>query len=329
MSVSNRNGTIHAAICLLTRRRPVMLAGALASLDELVVPDNTRVTIVLVENDDHETARQTVETFGSQTGKSVHYVLEKRMGIPFARNAAVRAALAMDADVVLFFDDDEIVDRQWLAHMLDRFRTSHLQLIGGPVFARSATSPEPWVRTQLRRGLADRFERRANKAARLFGKGGDSRITIVTNNWLASRDVFEVHSIEFDGAYAKTGGSDTKFFHDAVAAGVKTGWAPEAKVFETIPSECLTIGYVYKRGRDQKRASVFRKLRKDGRLRLGARLAPELVYRLVLLTPRALWVVLTGGVHLAAFARSTGELAGLFTGFFGARSTLYEQTTGH
>lgn len=306
-----------------------MLASALSSLEDLVAPDNTRVTIVIVENDDHETVRQTVEAFGNQTGKSAHYVLEKRMGIPFARNAAVRAALAMDADVVLFFDDDEIVDTQWLVEMLSRYRTSQLQLIGGPVFASSATTREPWVRTQLRRGLAGRFERRANKAARLFDKGEDNQVTIVTNNWLASRDVFEVHGIEFDGAYAKTGGSDTKFFHDAVAAGVKTGWAPQAKVFETIPSERLTIGYVYKRGRDQKRAAVFRKLRKDGRLRFGLRLAPELVYRLVLLAPRALWVALTGGRHLASFVRSTGELAGLFTGFFGARSTLYEQTTGH
>jgi succinoglycan biosynthesis protein ExoM len=326
---SGRTGKLHAAICLLTRRRPVMLRQALDSLAGMQIPENTDVTVIVVENDSKDSMRVEFDGFRARTGLRSIYLREERMGIPFARNHAVDAALAAGADVVLFFDDDEIADTNWLAELLARYRESNLDLIGGPVVASAADHGETWLQSRLRAGLARRFESRARKASRKLARGQERRITIVTNNWLASRSVFDTFGIRFDEAYAKTGGSDTKFYHDAVAAGVKSGWAPKAVVYETIPSERVTLGYVYRRGRDQKRTSVYRKLRKSGHVKSALRMLPEMVYRIMVLVPGPLLVILSGGRHLTSFVRSTGETVGLVTGFFGARSTLYEETTGH
>jgi succinoglycan biosynthesis protein ExoM len=324
-----RAGQLHAAICLLTRRRPIMLRQALDSLEAMLFPDDTDVTVIVVENDSKDSMRGEIDNFRNRTGLKAIYQREERMGIPFARNAAVQVALEAGADVVLFFDDDEIVDKNWLLELLARYRESNLDLIGGPVVAGIAGSSETWLQSWLRAGLARRFERRARKASLRLSRGEERRVTIVTNNWLASRRVFNEFGIRFDEAYAKTGGSDTKFYHDAVAAGVETGWAPKAIVRETIPSERLTLGYVYRRGRDQKRTSVYRKLRKSGHAKSAVRMLPEMIYRIIMLVPGPLLVILSGGRHLTSFVRSTGETVGLVTGFFGARSTLYEETTGH
>ena len=299
-----RMGRLHTAICLLTRRRPIMLGKALASLEAMRIPANTHVTVIVVENDEQETVQAMLDSFGRASGHAVIYALEPVMGIPFARNRALEAALETDADAILFFDDDETVDEEWLCAMVQRYRESGLDLIGGPVAISPSSDPEPRLQQVLRNGMEGRFARRAEKAKQKMAKGQDGRITIVTNNWLASREMLET-GLRFDSAYAKTGGSDTKFYHDAIAIGFKSGWAPDAKVYETIPSERLTVGYVYQRGRDQKRTSVYRKLRKSGRIKSGLRMVPEMGYRAAALIPGLIYVVLSGGQHLTSFVRDT------------------------
>jgi succinoglycan biosynthesis protein ExoM len=64
------------------------------------------------------------------------YVHEPRCGLVYARNAAVEAALALDADFVAATNDDCEPDENWLGALMDIQRRTRADVVrGGIVYA--------------------------------------------------------------------------------------------------------------------------------------------------------------------------------------------------
>ncbi|MEM9999857.1 MAG: glycosyltransferase family 2 protein [Pseudomonadota bacterium] len=324
-----RSVHIKAAICVLTRQRPDMLQRALDSIQQMRVPENASIFVVVVENDVLDSAIGLASALQKRSGIATIYERETRIGIPYARNRALSVALAQGADVILFFDDDEVVTEDWLDGMLIRYRETDLDLIGGPVVMDAEVEPRGWITRSILFGTNQRFHSRISRAEKRLARGDEGRIPISTNNWLASRAVFEAFGIYFDESYGAGAGSDMKFYRDASRAGVKTGWAANAFVKELVPIERLTIGYVFKRTRDQRSISIYRDVQKSGYWRTIIRSAPELFYRCVAIPFGPLVVVLSGGRALAGYVRFIGKAAGIITGLLGHATSHYQQTTGH
>jgi glycosyltransferase involved in cell wall biosynthesis len=235
-----------------------MLGQLLDSFATMKPPAAGRVSFLIVDNAPDAPVRDVVESFRKRAGLDVGYVLEHEQGIPFARNRALDEAAAMGADFVAFVDDDEFVDPDWLDRLAAHQRREGSQLVGGPV--RLAPLAATGILDRMvERGVRRRYERKEEKNARRRDEGRDGGVTIITNNWLGDLDWMRRVGLRFDIALRYSGGSDTALYHKAKSLGAKTSWCPDAIVYETIPPERMSLGYQYRRARDQAATSFWRK----------------------------------------------------------------------
>lgn len=321
---SNSMPRLRLCVAAITRQRPIMLGELLASWADCDMPPFTDVSFIVVENAARPDCREIVRVAAG--GLHVEYGLEPCIGIPFARNRAVEHALEAGADLVAFVDDDERVHKDWLVELVAEYRRSGALLIGGPVEAQPPAAPLSRWRMAIMRGVQQRFRHKATVARRQSAAGRADRITIVTNNWLAHRDLFVIHRLRFDERDPMSGGSDAAFDQEVTRLGLAKSWANRALVYETMPPERLTFFYQFRRARDQSLASFTRKRRAGDRR--GASVVALLAYRLLATAVTALAVPVRGGPGVLALARAAGWTVGRILGLLGSRSRLYAQVTG-
>jgi succinoglycan biosynthesis protein ExoM len=322
-------GQVVVAICCTTRHRPRMLQALLASWSKLTFPDGIAPVFIVVENDENGASRKLVNDLRKDFADgALVYAVEPEIGIPQARNTAVRIALGQCAKFICFVDDDETVAEDWFVHLYEAHRRSHAQLIGGPVRPLIPATAESAYRRIVQQGIVARYRKIEIRATERLRTGQLGRMAILTNNWFADAEIFTTHGLSFDPELRLSGGSDTQFFRDAVAKGILTDWAPQAVVFETVPPERTSLAYQYRRGREQSKTSIRAKIKESGRLPVLPVLATSVAIRCVGVMGLLLAVPFTGGRSLVAFARSCGWIVGRVAGFLGGRSSLYGEITG-
>lgn len=249
---ANGSGEIIVAIALLTYKRGELLKKFLEAYSALAKPAGCKMLLIIVDNDAKQSARPVVDANASFLGPFL-YVNETRKGIPVVRNRALDEALALDARILCFIDDDEYPEREWLTRLVGCWEKSKAELVGGPVeVAIPPAEANMWQR-QINRSLKARMERKNRKTAKA-ATGGD-RYTVVTNNWLLDLDWQRCHGLRFDETLLYTGGSDTAFFRTLKAAGGKHAWCPEATVYETITLDRLSLAYQFMRGAAQSKTN--------------------------------------------------------------------------
>lgn len=280
-------------IGIATFRRPVGLELLLASIQE----DTTAINadIVVVDNDPDRSGHSTVKRLNNL---STVYLSEPSPGIAAARNCALEYALSNDYDAIVYVDDDEIVHKGWLGHLLgvaDRFEA---HVVCGPVMAVLPDDAPGWIRTGR---FFDRPE----------GENGGSVKWPATNNVyisLAAPGIEE--GIRFSQSFSMTGGSDTDFFYNLKKHGSQIVWSSNAIVSETIPSDRARFVWVWRRGRRLGNVSA-RILRRKypgiviGTLALG---------RMVLALPLALFARVSGrpwGTAVMHLPKGVGMLQAL------------------
>jgi len=318
---------LRVTVSALTRQRPNMLAELLRSFSEMVVPEGTDVRILIVENDVQDISRATVESLSPlPNGLVIDYVLETEPGIPFGRNRAAKEALAAGHDLLLFVDDDEVVAKDWLVRFVEGYRNSNAMLMGAPLRIAPPSSGLSRLERLMHRSLAARYERKENRASGRATLNATPGVTVVTNNWLGETQLFANYDLWFDENMRFTGGTDAKFHADARAKGLPTGWVSDAYVYETIPTDRLSFGYQFRRGRDQSNSYFHRKMEKSPWARLSVVVGvPAKLTGALLLT---LALPFNEGRGLIDIARSLGWIAGHLSALFGRKSSLYTETTG-
>ena len=240
------------AVCCLTRQRPVMLTALLKSFVALNKPLNARTLFVVVENDTGPHSKAIVES--ELRGENFIYALEPVTGISRARNLAVEKALAAGAAAVLFVDDDEVVDADWLQHLVAAWQADRGDILGGPVRVKFTPGPKTAICRFVEKGLTQRFDRRAARKARMR-----VNVPVCTNNCLIDSAVFATSGLRFDVALLS--GEDRELFRQALARGYRASWVPAAIVHETWPAERVNFSYFFLRAREQIKASAGPKSR--------------------------------------------------------------------
>lgn len=169
------------SVVVATRDRPLLLAACLRSLQTLAYP---RYEIIVVDNAPR--GNETVELVGGMVrdGKApVGYLREDTPGLSSARNSGLRAARG---DLIAFTDDDVLVDRHWLTHLVAAFRrTERVACVTGNILPLEIETPaQLWVERfgGLGKGDAPRiFDLAAHRApgplfpyaAGMFGSGAN------------------------------------------------------------------------------------------------------------------------------------------------------------
>ena len=304
-----------------------MLSSLIGSWGSMDLPADTQVTFLIVENDDTPLSAEIVQAYGTlPNGTEVLYAHEGELGIPFGRNRAAKEAIARNADLLAFVDDDEIVAQDWLVELVAAYRQSEAVLIGGPLRVKQTDRKLSFVDGLMDRCIAQRYLRKETRAARRASLTGTPGVTIVTNNWLGETALFAEHGIWFDEKMRFTGGTDSKLCAEVKAAGLPTAWAAKAAVYEEIPRERLAISYQYKRGRDQSSTNYHRKIEKTPRARLNVLVAVPI--KLVIIAGLVIALPFTGGRTLLDIVRTSGWVMGRFDALLGRRSDLYRTVTG-
>jgi GT2 family glycosyltransferase len=225
-------GTPRVAICIPSYRRPQGLFSLLGALDGLAFDaPPPEVRIVVVDNDAAGSAKSVCDTARSWLRYPLRYVLEKRRGVPAARNAAVSAAL--DSDWIVFIDDDETPEPRWLEELL-RVQAAHrADVVTGPVVPRFCEDPPRWV-------VEGRFF-----ASEQRPEGAKLR-TAYTHNVMVRTACLVQQAALFDERMTPNG-EDTELFGRLAQSGARVVWAPRALVHERVPAERAALGWLLRR----------------------------------------------------------------------------------
>jgi succinoglycan biosynthesis protein ExoM len=221
-------------VCVLTYRRPRSLLRLLGALQELRLPGEApELRVIVVDNDPEESARQACEDARSWLSAPLVYVVEKRRGIPQARNAALSASLS-HSHFLAFVDDDEVPEPDWLAELLRVQRAGDADAVAGPVLPRFEPGAARWL---TRGGLFD-----------LPRYATGTRIDCAyTGNVLVRAEALAQMDALFDERLALTGGSDREFFERFAAAGHRIVWADAAIVHEWVPASRVSARWLLAR----------------------------------------------------------------------------------
>ena len=190
------------------------------------------IAVVVVDNDDTGSARDTVMRLRDELNMEIEYGIETERTIPAARNHALRLARGNYIGII---DDDEFSPPQWLFTLYQAIQTFNVSGALGPVRPFFEQRPPAWL-------IKGRFcERPVHRTGTLLD-WNQTR----TGNVLLKREVFDEHQIQFDLKW-KTSGSDRAFFKKAMQLGYRFVAVEEAPVYEIVPPERWYGKYYFRR----------------------------------------------------------------------------------
>lgn len=303
---------MNVTVGVLTYDRPQGLALVLPRLVEEAAAaaqrqDVEAARVLVVDNSPDGNARLTVEPQAATAPVALDYVNEVEPGISAGRNRALDECA--DQDVLVFIDDDETPDENWLGLLLDTFVGHTCHAVTGPVRSVFEEEPAQWVHD-------DGF------FARIHRPTGTRVMLAATNNLLLDLDVVRRLGLRFEARMGIIGGGDSDFTWRLSREGGVIVWCDEAEVFETVPASRSTPAWVARR--NMRNGASWAYALREGRSTRGGRLCQQLrstydgVGRVVAGAVRTLVGRVTGDERAQARgARIVARGAGMIGGAWG------------
>jgi len=124
--------TVSIIIC--TYKRPMLLESTLQSVVNLDFAPN-QFEIVVIDNGSDDQSEEVVEAIKRHARCRMSYAKEEKLGLSHARNKGIELA---QGRIVVFLDDDELVDQKWLKELIKPYDSDErVACVGGkiiPVF---------------------------------------------------------------------------------------------------------------------------------------------------------------------------------------------------
>jgi len=132
------------SIVICTYNRACFLSlGLKAILDQIKLFNNYKIEIVVVDNNSSDSTSLVVQEFKNKFPSiEFLYYLERRQGISFSRNSAIKFA---KGQFIAFVDDDAVVNTHWLSSLVDAIETKNAQVYGGPIFPNFEIPCPKWI----------------------------------------------------------------------------------------------------------------------------------------------------------------------------------------
>ena len=228
-----------ATIAICTWNRSDLLDKTLVQMRRLAIPAGMNWEIVVVNNRCTDNTDEILARHAESL--PVRRIFEEQQGQSHARNAA---SLAARGELIVWTDDDVLVDRHWLGEMVAAAHSQpQMSFFGGPI--------EPWFETDPPKWLLDNWK--AVNGAFAFRDLGTEPFefdlkrlpyganyavrTAVQRQFLYNPQLGRVATGEIRG-------EETDVLHKLLAAGHRGQWVPTSKVEHFIPRERLTLDYI-------------------------------------------------------------------------------------
>jgi glucosyl-dolichyl phosphate glucuronosyltransferase len=220
-------GRCDVSIAICTWNRSKLLEKTLSKLTELIVPSSLKWEVVVVDNNSTDNSREVIESF--QSSLPIRYVFEKTQGHCYARNRAIQE---VQGDLILWTDDDVLVDKRWLATYYQAYHSSNegIAFWGGTV--------TPWFEVPLNESYAQAFPAVKNGFCGITAKDDEEvdphgRELPMGANFAVRTEI--ARRVRFDTAFGKVGnsqfsGEDHQFLMQIQSSGLRGRWVPGATV---------------------------------------------------------------------------------------------------
>jgi glycosyltransferase involved in cell wall biosynthesis len=224
----------HISVCICTYKRPKLLARLLRKLQNQQPTNLFTYSIVVVDNDCNQSAKETVSSIQKEFSLQIDYFVEPEQNFALVRNRAVKNA---KGNLIAFVDDDEFPVKDWLFNLYKAYLDFGADGVLGPVKPYFENRPPNWV---IRGRLC---EREHFKTGTVLHKARHTR----TGNVLFEKELFDMEESLFNPEFGRTGGEDVDFFRRMIKKGHIFIWCDEAIVFESVPVERCKRSYFVRR----------------------------------------------------------------------------------
>lgn len=216
-SLQNLKWPCSFVICVCTYNRNELLADLLKSFSLLDLPLQCKLSVIVVDNFQEDSAKEVVSSAKNSYSYNVNYLHEPIKGIYRARNRALQAGLALEADYLAFTDDDCVVTSQWLGVLHRAMIISGKKWACGPVHA---------VKDAVNVAMA------ASRTSNNVEPKTHLTNSAATCNVIISSDIIQKLGLSFDEDFDLTGGGDRHFFACLTQHGYKGAEVSEILVYE-------------------------------------------------------------------------------------------------
>jgi glycosyltransferase involved in cell wall biosynthesis len=246
-------------VALCTHDHADRLVRTLADLRKLHMPE-APWELLIVDNACSDATPSLLAREQWLTGWKVRVVREEKLGLSNARNCALREA---QGDYLIFVDDDEAPEPDWLRAFERLIRDRAPDAFGGPIEVLFEGERPAWLTDDLL-GFLGQLNR-ADTAVPLTEpstsfNGGNFGVRRTACGQVGAFDP----ALGRKGA-DNTGGEEVDFYRRLLAGGFKVWWTPEAVIFHRIQATKLKRSYFldlhYRQGRMEairKRGSMSR-----------------------------------------------------------------------
>jgi glycosyltransferase involved in cell wall biosynthesis len=209
----------HISVCICTYKRPQFLRRLLRELADQQTDGLFTYSIVVVDNDDLQSAKCAVAEFGQTSGIPIEYYVESQQNIPRARNRSIENA---KGNYVAFIDDDEFPIKNWLLILFKACDDCGVDGVLGPVKRHFDEQPPNWV-------LKGNFYERSTFPTGTVLDWKNGR----TGNVLLKKHIFARGEQPFRPEFRAS--EDQDFFHRMIEKGHRFIWCDEALAYEIVP----------------------------------------------------------------------------------------------
>ena len=230
---------MHVSVAICTWNRAKILDRTLERLCQIRVPPGLEWELLIVENNCTDETPAIVRSYEDRL--PIVRLLQPVQGVSHARNRALQAARG---DLVIFTDDDVLVDADWLAAFAAAAnRWPDASFFGGVIAPLYESEPPPWFR-------ANRFLHTFVGEAHDFG--GPERV-MQSGEWpwggcmAVRRSALGSTSFRVDigrNGRERADRADEVFCETLEKAGRHGVWVPSAKVQHVVGAESLTLDLV-------------------------------------------------------------------------------------
>lgn len=217
---------VSIVICTLNRKK--MLRECLTSIYNMTYP-KYRFEVIVVDGGSHDGTQQITDEF-----PQIHLTVEPCFGIAYARNKGAELARGT---IIAYTDDDCIVAKGWLQHLVNGFqRSTDVMGVGGPVFPAFSELPKRIL---------------VHPALGLFDEGQEPKYVtgIITSNSAFKRELFSIAHFDESLGATRRGqlllcGEDVEFCKKITDSQFKLFYEPNAKVYHKIRSDRVKVTYI-------------------------------------------------------------------------------------
>ncbi len=231
---------MNITVILCTYNRANSVGSALGSVLASNLPAGVEWEVLVVDNNSKDQTRAVISEFCERHPGRVRYVFESQQGLSNARNAGIREARG---EIIVFTDDDVIVERTWLHNLTCSFRDGTWAGAGGRVCPPHNFIPPDWL--TLDGSVMD-----ASGVLALFSDGnvgGELSKPPFGANMAFRKSMFAKYG-GFRSDLGRCGNNlmgneDTEFGLRLLAGGERLRYEPSAIIYHPVPKERLNTQY--------------------------------------------------------------------------------------